>query len=153
MSPCQVAFLAIALANMLPRWVLAPGITARRSGAASATKPLQHVSRHQTVLVSLANELAWAAWRCQTDRAFPSSVALFCISRRRTCLPESLCRTARSNQFNDQGHRGISYSCQGRITTSWLGKVCVISECGTEILSSCRPQLSMKDARLEDLFA
>lgn len=74
--------LAIALANMLPWWILAPGITATTCGAASATKPFQHVSMHQTVFVSLARELAWqvAAWRCQTDRAFPSSVALFCLS-------------------------------------------------------------------------
>lgn len=72
--------LANALANMLPLWVLAPGISAARSGAASATKPLQHTSRHQTAFVSLANKLAWAAWRCQTGHAFPSSGSLFCVS-------------------------------------------------------------------------
>lgn len=146
------------LACMLPRWVLAPGIIATRSGAASATKPLQHASRHQTVFVSLANELACSAWRFQTDHAFPS----FCLFSLRLSLKDLIPQKrplrrrtgiGTCKEFYHRGHRGISYTSEGRITTNWLGKVCIIYECGTGNLSSCKPQLWMKDAKLKSLFA
>ena len=42
---------------------------------------------------------------------------------------------------------------EGRITTNWLGKVCVTCKGGTETFDNRKPQLWMKNANLKSLFA